>query len=214
MFQPPVDHLLVGGDVVADQGQDHHHHVLGDADAVRVGDLGDGESALDRRLQVDVVGADARGQRQLQVRCLGDPLGGQVGGPERLGDHHLGLGQLALEDRVRPVLVGGDDEPVPAPLEELAQAELAGDAADQLAGREADRLRRRRALPVVVALDRRHLVARVGRRVAVDRIVVEHAEDRRHLPILSQDAPRSREAATVAGSLSWIGDRVVAIRLL
>ena len=114
---------------------------------LRVGDLGDGDAALDRRLQVDVVGADAGGERQLQLRRLGDPLGGQVGGPERLGDDDLGLGQLALEDRVRPVLVGGDDQPVPAPLEELAQAELARDAAEQLAGREVDRLGRRRVWP-------------------------------------------------------------------
>ena len=120
--------------------EDHHHHVLGDADAVGVGDLGDREPALDRRLQVDVVGADPGGQRQLQLRRLGDPLGRQVGRPEGLGDDDLGLRQLALEDRVRAVLVGGDDERVPALLEELAQAELAGDAAEQLAGREVDRL--------------------------------------------------------------------------
>jgi hypothetical protein len=69
---------------------------------------------------------------------------------------------------------------MPALLEELAQAQLARDAADQLAGLEADCLRRWRALTVVVALDRRYFVARVRRRVAVDRIVIEHAEDRRH----------------------------------
>ena len=141
MFQPPSTTQLVGGDVVADQRQDHHHDVLGDADAVRVGDLGDGEAVLDRRLQVDVVGADPGGQRQLQVRRLGDPLGGQVGGPERLRDDDVGLGQLALEDRVRPVLVGGHRQRVAAGLEELPQAKLAGDAAEQLAGREPDRLR-------------------------------------------------------------------------
>ena len=88
---------------------------------------------LDRRLQVDVVGADAGGDRQLQLRRLGDPLGRQVGGPERLRDDDLGVGQLALEDRVRAVLVGGHDQLVAAPLEELAQPELAGDAAEQLA---------------------------------------------------------------------------------
>ncbi len=36
-----VDHPLVGGDVVAHEREDHHHHVLGDADAVRVRHLGD-----------------------------------------------------------------------------------------------------------------------------------------------------------------------------
>ena len=49
---------------------------------------------------------------ELQLRRLGDPLGGQVRGPERLRDDDVGVGQLALELRVRPVLVGGDDERV------------------------------------------------------------------------------------------------------
>ena len=147
---------------------------------LRVRDLGDRHAVLDRRLQVDVVGADAGGQRELQLRRLGDPLGGQVGGPERLGDHDIGVGELALEDRVRAVLVGGDDQLVPGSLEELAQPQLAGDAAEQLAGPEAERLRGRRALAVVVALDLRDIVARIGRRVAVDRVVVEHAENVRH----------------------------------
>ena len=75
--------------------------MLGDADAVGVGDLGDRDPALDRGLQVDVVGADPGGDRELQVRRLGDPLGGQVGGPEGLRDHDLGVGELALEHRVR-----------------------------------------------------------------------------------------------------------------
>ena len=81
---------------------------------LRVGDLGDRDAALDRGLQIDVVGADARGDRQLQLGRLGDPLGGQIGGPERLRDHDLRVRQLALEDRVRPVLVRGDDQRVAA----------------------------------------------------------------------------------------------------
>ena len=121
--------------------EDHHHDVLGDADAVRVGDLGDGQAVLDRGLQVDVVGADAGGQRELQVRRARDPLGGQVGRPERLGDHDLGARQLALEDRVRAVLVGGDDQRVARRLQEVAQPQLARDAADQLARGEAERPR-------------------------------------------------------------------------
>src|SRR5262245_18747755 len=67
-------------------------------------------------------------------------------------------------------------------VDELAQAQRAGDAADQLAGAEAERLGRRRALAVRVALDLGDIVARVGRRIAVDRVVVEHAEDVRHGP--------------------------------
>ena len=57
---------------------------------------------------------------------------GQVGRPERLRDHDLGVGQLALEHGVRAVLVGGHDQRVALALEELAQAQLAGDAAEQL----------------------------------------------------------------------------------
>ncbi len=38
-----------------------------------------------------MIGADAGGQRELQVRRLRDPLGGQVRGPEGLGDDHLGV---------------------------------------------------------------------------------------------------------------------------
>ena len=76
-----------------------------------------------------MVGADPGGDRQLQVRRLGDPLGGQVGGPEGLRDHHLGVGQVLVELGVLAVLVGGDDQLVARGLEELAQAELAGDAA-------------------------------------------------------------------------------------
>ena len=79
-----LDHPLVGGDVVANERQNHHHHMLGDADAVRVRDLGNRDPALDRRLQINVIRADPRRDRQLQLRRLGDPLGGQVGGPERL----------------------------------------------------------------------------------------------------------------------------------
>src|SRR5262249_49686372 len=64
--------------------------------------------------------------------------------------------------------------------EELPQAELPGDAAEQLARREVDRLRRRRGLSIGVALDLRDVVARVGGRVAVHRVVVEHTEHLRH----------------------------------
>src|SRR5690606_895292 len=93
-------HDPVGRQVVPEQREDHQHHVLGDADAVAVGDLGDGDAVPDGGLQVDVVGADAGGQRERQPGRAGDPLGGEVGGPERLGDDHVGVGELAVEDRV------------------------------------------------------------------------------------------------------------------
>ena len=43
---------------------------LGHADAVAIGDLGDGDAVLDRRLQVDVIRADAGGDRQLSFFAL------------------------------------------------------------------------------------------------------------------------------------------------
>src|SRR5215218_10595075 len=69
---------------------------------------------------------------------------------------------------------------MPGLLEESAQSELARDAAEQLAGREADPSGGRRRDPAGIALARRDLVARVGRRVAVDGIVVEHTEHSCH----------------------------------
>ena len=87
-----------------------------------------------------MVGADAGRDGELEVRRLGDPLRGQVRGPERLRDDDLGVGQLALERGVGPVLVGRDDQLVAPAFEKLPQPELAGDAAEQLAGREVDRL--------------------------------------------------------------------------
>ena len=180
-----VEHDPVRGQVVADERQDHHHDVLGDADRVRVGDLGDRDLVVDRRLEVDVVGPDPGGHGELEVRCLGDPLRGQVGRPERLRDDDLGVRELALEGGVGPVLVGRDDQLVATALDEAPEPELARDAAEQLAGREVDRLWRRGRLAAVVAGDLGDAVARVLRRVAVDGIVVEDAEDLRHGAILA-----------------------------
>ena len=155
--------------------------MLGDADAVAVGDFGNGDAALDRRVEVDVVGPDARGDRQLQVSRLADPLRRQVRRPEGLGDDHVGVRQLALELGIRPILVGSHQQGVTALLQEPAQPELAGHATQQLARLEVDSLRGRRDLAVVVLLDLGDVVACVRRRIAIDRIVVEHAEELRHV---------------------------------
>ena len=176
----PVDHPLVRRDVVAHQREDHHHHVLRDADAVREGHLRHGDAVLDGRVDVDVVGADPRRHRQLELGRLCDPFRGQVGGPEGLRDHDLGLRKLAIQHRVGALLVGGDDQVVPTSLDELAQPELAGHAAQQLPGREVDVLGRRCVLAAVVMLDRGHGVARIGRRITADGVVVENANDVRH----------------------------------
>src|SRR6202012_5084988 len=47
---------------VANQGQDLHDGVLGDADAVAVGRLGTGDVPLLRRVEVHVIRANAGGQ--------------------------------------------------------------------------------------------------------------------------------------------------------
>jgi hypothetical protein len=116
----------------------------------------------------------------LRFLRFGEPLGGHVGRPEGLRDDDVRIDQLALELAVRTVLVGRDDIVVTAGLEELAQAELARNAAEQLARPEVDRFRRGQGLAVRVALDLRQIVAWIAGRIAAGRIVVEDAEDFRH----------------------------------
>ncbi|CDN65193.1 hypothetical protein I35_7636 [Burkholderia cenocepacia H111] len=171
--------------VVAHQRERRHHHVLGDADAVRAGDFGNGDVRACGRIQVDVIGADAGRQRELQLRRAGDPFGAQVRGPERLRNHHVGFGQPAFEFGVGAVLVARDDQRVAVRFHIAAQAERAGHRADELAGPEAKRAGRcRRGLAVRVVRDDRDRVAHVARRIAVDGIGVEHAQDGGHRVVL------------------------------
>ena len=85
-----------------------------------------------RSLQIGVIRADAGGDDQLQLLGLRDALRCHIGGPERLRDHDLGVGQLLVEHRIRAVLVGGHDQRVTRLLQEFAKTEFAGDAAEQL----------------------------------------------------------------------------------
>ena len=79
-----------------------------------------------------MVRADAGGDRQLELRRLGDPLGGQVGRPEGLRDDDVGIGEFALENRILgPSLSDVTTSVWPAILEEFAQAQLAGHAAEK-----------------------------------------------------------------------------------
>ena len=71
--------------------------MLGDADRVAVGDLGDRDPALDRGLQVDMVRADPGGDAILRFFALAIRSAVMIGGPERLRDHHVGVDELALE---------------------------------------------------------------------------------------------------------------------
>lgn len=72
--------LLVRGDEVADQHEDGHQDVFGDRDDVAARHLGDGDTAvgLVGSIEVDVVGPDARSNRQLEVLCLGQTLSVEV----------------------------------------------------------------------------------------------------------------------------------------
>ena len=105
-----VENHLVRGQIVADQRQDHHHDMLGDADRVAIGHLGDGDAPLHRGLEVGMVRADPGGHDHLEVPRPADPLGGHVSGPERLRDDDVGVDELAVERRIRAVLVGGHDQ--------------------------------------------------------------------------------------------------------
>jgi hypothetical protein len=42
----------------------------------------------------------------IEVRGLRDAFGGEVGGPERLRDHDLGVGEMVVELGVRSLLAG------------------------------------------------------------------------------------------------------------
>ncbi len=102
------DYPVVRFDVIAHQRQGHHDHVLGDAVAVAVGDFGDRDAALHRRLQIGMIGADAGRYDHLQLGRLGDPLGSHVGGPERLRDDDFGVVQFAVKYAVGAVLAGSN----------------------------------------------------------------------------------------------------------
>jgi hypothetical protein len=61
--------------------------VLGDRDDVGAGYFGDGDAAVDRvgYVEVDVVGADARRDGELELLGFGEALGGEVAGVEAGG---------------------------------------------------------------------------------------------------------------------------------
>ena len=139
------------------EDENQHDHVLGDADAVAVRDLGDGDPAIDRRLEIDVIRADPRRDRELQVGRDGEALRRQVRGPEGLGDHDLGLGSSPRRpSRDRPCR---RRRPTSAALLEKApEAELAGHAPSRSPGVKYA-LGRRSGLAVGRVLDRRDPLA-------------------------------------------------------
>ena len=188
----------IGRDVIAHERQDHHHHVLRHADAVRIGHLGHRHPLRRGRLQVDVVRADTCGDGQLEVRRLGDPLCRQVRRPERLRNDDVRIDQLPFENRLGPVLVRRDDQRMAGVLEESAEPELSRHAAEKLSRSEIDCVGRRRRLSTRIRGDDGDGVAGIGAGVAVDGIVIEHAQDLCHF-----DSPRSpRSSARLTGQLS------------
>ena len=86
--------------------------MLGHADAIAIGDLGDRDAVLNGCLKIDVIRANACSDRKLQFLRLRDPFRCQVSRPERLRDDDLRIGQFAFEDRVLAILVRGHDEGV------------------------------------------------------------------------------------------------------
>ena len=77
----------MGRQIISDQRQDHHDHVLGHADTVAIGHFGHRNASAHRRLKIDMIGADPGRDRKLQSSRFGDPILGQVGRPERLRNH-------------------------------------------------------------------------------------------------------------------------------
>ena len=65
-----LDHLVRGHEVAHEQ-EDAHHDVLRDGDDVRAGHLEHLDARVDGRVQIDVVGADARRDADLEVLRLG-----------------------------------------------------------------------------------------------------------------------------------------------
>jgi len=79
----PCD-LFVGGDEVADEGEDGHDDVLGDGDDIGASDFGDGDTAIGLvgDVKVDVVGTDTCCYGNLELLGFGETLGGEVTGVE------------------------------------------------------------------------------------------------------------------------------------
>jgi hypothetical protein len=141
-----ITDLLVGGNEVADEGEDGHDNVLSDGDDVAASDLGDGDTTvgLVGGVQVDMVRTDTSGDGDLEVLGLGQALSGEVSGVEsiggrsvvcyllnyigtedsRSGDDDLSVDQLLVKGGVLTLLVGGSDEGVALLLEPFSQAQL------------------------------------------------------------------------------------------
>jgi len=74
----------VGGDKVADEGQDGHDNVLGDGDDIGAGHFDDCNATIGfiGCVEVDVVRTDTGGDGDLELLCFGEAFGGQIAGVE------------------------------------------------------------------------------------------------------------------------------------
>mmetsp|Transcript_40681 Transcript_40681/g.63952 ORF Transcript_40681/g.63952 Transcript_40681/m.63952 type:complete len:201 (+) Transcript_40681:948-1550(+) len=119
---------------VSHQSQDGHHHMLCHRDGVAVGHLCHRDAMTAGGVQVDVVGADARGDAQLQVLGFLEALSTHIGRPKGLRDDHVGVWKFLLKDRVRSILGRCDHEVMV--FEELVEAQGTGNRSQQLARNE------------------------------------------------------------------------------
>ena len=113
---------------------------------------------------------------------LREAFGRQIGGPEGLRDHHLRIGQLAIEDRALAVLVGRHDQLVAEPFEEPPQAEFARHAAQQCSGLEVDTFGRGKCLPAGIPFQLRQIVPGIRLRIPVNWVIIKNTQYFGHVP--------------------------------
>lgn len=82
--------LLVGGNEVADEGEDGHDDVLSDGDDVGTSHLSDGDTTvgLVSGIEINVVGTNTGGDGNLQVLGLGETLSSKVTRVEAVRSEH------------------------------------------------------------------------------------------------------------------------------
>jgi hypothetical protein len=75
--------------------------------------------------------SDSSGEGELEPRRSRNSLGSEVGGPERLRDDHIRIGQVLVEGGVLTVFVGRHHKLVAEPLQIEPKTEFTRDAAQQ-----------------------------------------------------------------------------------
>ena len=133
--------LLVCRDEVSDEKEDSHDDMLGDGDDVGAGDFGNSDTTIGLvgSVQVDVVGANAGGDGDLQLLRLCETLSCEVTGVEagesvgvdhgvgmdlRSGNDDFSVYQLLVESGILAFLVGGGYKSVSLILEPFSDAQL------------------------------------------------------------------------------------------